>query len=100
MLPTSVTFDPRKVSPVGSEEAGKEGCVLFPLSLYPYLKLFPFLSFSLSLARGCPERNEKESAVCQSTSSLLLGVAHAWRIDRNRRGEFPMCARGWVIPNS
>jgi len=44
------------------------------------------------LSSGRPERDEKESAVCRSTSSPLPGFAHAWRIDRNRRGEFPMCA--------
>jgi len=36
---------------------------------------------------------ERKRYVPESTSSLLHpAVAHAWRIDRNRRGEFPMCA--------
>jgi len=36
---------------------------------------------------------ERKRYVPESTSSPLYpAVAHAWRIDRNRRGEFPMCA--------
>lgn len=52
---------------------------------------------SSSLSSGRPKGTKEESGVCHRGTSSPLPDAHAWRIDRNRRGEFPMRGGSYLI---
>lgn len=76
MPPTSQPSDPRRVSSLGP---GRSEGGTAPL-------------------KCATERDERRKwCVPHRSTSSPLPVAHAWRIDRNRRGEFPMRGGSYLI---